>query len=210
MSPTRSRRESPSNACTLFVDPSCPYAWIASRWLTEVAREGALHQVCLGIVSLSVINEGRELEGWYREFNDRAWGPARVAAVVHERHGVEALSSYYEAYGELRHVGGRRDDTAIGDALRGAGLDPDLAAAATDPAVDGLLRDWTERALEPVKADVGTPVLHLDGAGFFGPVLTSIPRRAEAVDLFLAMQTLSRTPSFVEYKRGRTEELRTA
>ena len=78
-----------SAAVVVFVDPSCPFAWITSRWLTEVERQRDL-DLEFRLVSLSVINEDRVLEDWYREFNDRAWGPARVFAAVEKRERAKA------------------------------------------------------------------------------------------------------------------------
>ena len=65
----------------VYVDPCCPFAWITSRWLVEVERQRPL-AFDFRVVGLAVINEGRELDDWYRGFNDRAWGPARVFAAV--------------------------------------------------------------------------------------------------------------------------------
>ncbi len=194
-------------AVTLHVDPSCPFAWITSRWLAEVEAAGRA-AVTYALVSLSVINDGRDIEDWYRDFNDRAWGPSRVAAAVEERHGAEGLRAFYEAFGTLHHVEGRRHE--IAEALRQAGLEPGLAAAAEDSDWDERLRKLTELALAPVHEDVGTPVIHVGDAGFFGPVLSAIPRGDAAVELFDATITLARHPEFLEFKRGRPEELSTS
>src|SRR3954469_10041133 len=87
-------------AVTLYIDPSCPFAWITSRWLLEVSRHRPL-DLRFQVMSLSVLNEGRELEPWYREFNARPGGPARVPAALREGHGHQALSDFYPAMGPL-------------------------------------------------------------------------------------------------------------
>jgi len=199
---TTRRMTTHSRECVLYVDPSCPHAWTTFRWLMKIEQHG-LATVNLGIVSLSVVNEGRELEAWYREFNDAAWGPARVAVAAHDRHGQDGLRRFYTAYGQRRHVHKRRDSALLADALVAAGLEP-LIDTAFDNSLDTSLRDWTNKALQPVAADVGTPVVHLNGSGFYGPVLTSVPQDVEAVALFNALSALSAIPAFVEYKRGRT------
>jgi hypothetical protein len=70
-----------STDATVYVDPSCPFAWITSRWLAEVEAQGGI-ELQIRLLSLSVVNEHRELDEWYRGFNDHAWCPARVMAAV--------------------------------------------------------------------------------------------------------------------------------
>ncbi|WP_432215504.1 hypothetical protein [Streptomyces subrutilus] len=42
----------------------------------------------------------------------------------------------------------------------------------------------SHQAGQAVGEETGTPVVTVDGVGFFGPVLTSIPTGAEAIRLF--------------------------
>lgn len=191
----------------MFVDPSCPFAWIASRWLVEVER---LRDVKLRfrLVSLSVINEDRDLDDWYRAFNDRAWGPARVFAAVDAAHGPDGVRAFYDAFGRRFHVG--RDEglpTVIPAALTDAGLPASIASAADDHRWDTALRASTDYAIDLVGVDVGTPIVQLDGTAVFGPVLTTCPRGSEAVALFDATRTMLATPGFSDLRRRRSETL---
>ncbi|MER6335128.1 disulfide bond formation protein DsbA [Streptomyces sp. NPDC001034] len=186
-----------------YFDPSCPFVWATSRWLLEVERLQPI-DLRFRIMSLSVLNEHRELEPWYREFNDRAWGPARVCAAAEALHGNVVLRDLYTALGRRVHVEGNKDyDVVIPESLDESGLPASLAKAAHTDEFDAALRASHQAGQEAVGEEAGTPVVTVDGAGFFGPVLTSVPRGEEAVRLFQATRILAGTGAFAELKRGR-------
>lgn len=198
----------------LYVDPSCPFAWITERWLTEVEAQRPV-AVEVRLLSLAVVNEYRELDAWYRGFNDAAWAPARVMAAVVERGDVTAGRRFYEAFGNRFHIElGTADEVdrveVARQALADAELPAELIDAAADESWDEHLRLLTKAALEPVGLDVGVPVLHLDGVAASGPVLSAIPRGAAAAELFDAVATMSKLPSFVRFERQRVGSLQTA
>jgi hypothetical protein len=194
-------------AVTLYIDPSCPFAWITSRWLLEVSRHRPL-DLRFQVMSLSVLNEGRELEPWYREFNDRAWGPARVAAAVQEGHGHQALSDFYTAIGTLIHTQQNKDHAVVVPAaLVEAGLPAELAEQAGGTGFDPVLRATHKQVQALVGEELGTPVIVFGDVAFFGPVCTSIPRGDAAVTLFDAVRLAASIPQFTELKRARTSPL---
>ncbi|MBB6439512.1 mycothiol-dependent nitroreductase Rv2466c family protein [Streptomyces candidus] len=187
----------------LYFDATCPFAWVASQWLLEVERLQPI-DLRFRIMSLSVLNEHRELEPWYREFNDRAWGPARVCAAAEALHGNAVLRGLYAALGRRIHVERNKDyDPVIAASLAELGLPASLAKAAHSDAFDAALRASHQGGQEAVGEEAGTPVVTVDGVGFFGPVLTSIPKGEEAIRLFQAIRTLAGMGAFAELKRGR-------
>ncbi|WP_091661739.1 mycothiol-dependent nitroreductase Rv2466c family protein [Micromonospora auratinigra] len=201
------RESSSVPVVTAYVDPSCPFAWITSRWLLEVARLRPI-DLRFDVMSLAVLNEHRELEPWYRAFNDRAWGPARVCVAARERHGGEALARLYPALGHRIHDQGDKDfATVVPAALAEAGLPADLADVAHRSDVDAQLRAGTDRARHLVGEDLGTPTVVVDDVAFFGPVLTSIPRGEEALRVFEGARLLAGCRAFAELKRARSADL---
>lgn len=189
-----------------WFDPACPWAWMTSRWITEVAQHRDV-DLRWHVMSLSVLNEGRDLDEDYRRLMDDSWAAVRVLVAAARDHGDEVLGPLYTALGTRRHPGGRQDtDAIIAESLAEVGLPAELAAVGRTGEVDDLLRASHAEAVALVGDDVGTPVVAIDGAGYFGPVITPAPTGQAALDMFDGLVLMTRVPGFYELKRSRTAD----
>jgi len=187
-----------------WFDPTCPWAWMSSRWLLEAEKVRSIAP-SFHVMSLAVLNEDKEgLSESYREGLRSAWGPVRVCIAAAEAAGDEVLLPLYTALGRRIHLEGRTADRElVEEALREVDLPVSLAQAMDSEEYDEALRKSHDRGMDQVGLDVGTPVISVDGVAFFGPVVTPAPKGEDAGRLWDGTLLVAATPGFYGLKRTR-------
>jgi protein-disulfide isomerase-like protein with CxxC motif len=189
-----------------WFDPLCPWAWITSRWMLAVqeVRDVTTHW---HVMSLGLLNADKEdMDDQYKALMKLAMGPVRVCIAAEQAKGPDVLLPLYTAIGNRIHLEGRRDDpNLLPESLEEVGLPADLASAATSTEFDEALRTSHHAGMDPVGYDVGTPVIHVNGLAFFGPVITPAPKGEAAGKLWDGVLLVAGTEGFFELKRSRDQ-----
>jgi Mycothiol-dependent nitroreductase Rv2466c len=202
-----------------FWDPVCPWAWLTSRWVTEVAGLRGL-SVDWRFICLRLLNAHRDYEkdfsAGYTAVHGSGRKLLRVAAAVRESEGRARMADLYTQFGGDIHVRGRRDEIVehyedgFPDYLRSIGIADEYLAAANDEKWDAVLQAETDEALSRTGKDLGTPIISFtsDGttASFFGPVISRVPRGDEALRLWDAVWEVATFPGLSELKRSLREK----
>lgn len=221
-----SAQDSLAQPCDLefFWDPICPFAWVTSRWVEDVAKLKNF-SVDWRLISLTLLNEDKDYSKFppsYRQLHEKGLAMLRVAAAARKAHGPSVMGPLYTEMGKSIWYQspppgddlpiGQMDDIAQPEHLRkvlvAAGLPEELADSATDASLDAELRSETELALSRTGKDVGTPIITYqppDGPSFFGPVISEPPKGDDALELWDAVLTLAKWSGFSEIKRTRRD-----
>lgn len=192
----------------LYVDPICPYTWLAACWLRLIEKHRDI-DLQYQPMSLSMLNEQRTMDPGYEAHLKIAVGPSRIGTAVWLTHGPDAFRAWHTSFGSIifdrwRYPSRQQYRTAAARALEVNGLPESLIDAENTDEYDKPLRESHLEGTLPVGVDGGTPVIHFAGAAYFGPVLNAIPTTDEALDLFDGLALLAGCRDFFELKRSRT------
>ena len=196
-----------------YFDPVCPWAWITSRWVTNV-QQLRNYEVSWRFISLKMINAERGYAGHeaYELIHNAGLAGLRVASAARAQGGNTSVAALYTALGNAIHVGGRREEMVkdphafLLSVVADAGLPSEIASAYDDSTHDEVIRYETEAALSRTGKDVGTPILTFhpkaaNEASLFGPVISKAPQGDEALKLWDAVQTIAES-GVAEIKRS--------
>jgi hypothetical protein len=198
-----------------YVDQSCPWAWITSRWLLEVAPQRELKiswpSYCLEIrddydVAATVPANYRQqaLEG--HALSHRM---LRIFEAARAEAGEDAVDRLYTEWGRRRFSRRGPDaDELLRETVAAAGLDLRMMDAAGDEKWDGPICESMEIAYSfgGPKTQTPTIVVRTDPPhGFKGPVMAPAPTGPDdAVRLWDAITVLSQHDGFFEITRPRS------
>jgi hypothetical protein len=197
----------------LFIDPSCPWAWITSRWVLEVARPRDLtlywRSYCLEIrddygVAPTVPEEFRQRALDSHAISHRM---LRIFEAARAEGGEGAVGRLYTEWGG-RFFLPRPPEAGdlLAACIAGADLDAALIEAADDEKWDSPIRDAMDAAYAfgGPKTQTPTIVVRADPPhGFKGPVMAPAPEGDAALRLWDAIQVLSEYEGFFEITRPR-------
>jgi Mycothiol-dependent nitroreductase Rv2466c len=205
---------------SVYVDPACPWTWITSQWLREVAPHRNLDL------------RWRSLSLWLRDGEQPQAGvPAEIRALaVAARTQSHRLLRVFEALraasreddvDHLYRLWGERAFTPswppvppgpnlIGEIVTAAGLPAEWAASADDPAWDTIITASMTAAAAACGPGPASPTIVLDDetpVGFAGPVFSPAPLGPAALRAWDAVSALLTEPGFIELSRPRTSPI---
>lgn len=187
-----------------WFDPVCPWAWMTSRWILEVEKVRDI-SVKWNLFSLAHLNRDKELPEDYKSRLIRSWQSTRVIAAAQKEKGSGVTLPLYTSISSRIHLKKMEVGALLfEEALSEVGLNPALAAAMNDESLNAVIIESHERGIALVGNDVGTPIISVGGAAFFGPVISPAPKGEEAGKLWDGVVGVASYPGFFEIKRSRT------
>lgn len=198
----------------MYVDPSCPWAWITSRWLVEVAPERDLsltwRSYCLEIrddygVAATMPEAYRERALAGHALSHRM---LRVFEAARAEAGEMAVDALYTEWGRRYFLGAGGDagEALLAGCIAGYGLNADLLGAADDDKWDVPIVEAMEVAYRFGGPKTQTPTIVVrapEPYGFKGPVMAPAPTGDAALRLWDAISVIAREPGFFEITRPR-------
>ncbi len=196
----------------VFVDPSCPWAWITSRWVQEVAttRDFTVtwRSYCLEIrddydVAPTMPASRRDTALAAHAVSHRM---LRIFEAARAEAGEAAVDALYTEWGRLYFDGATGDDALLARCLAASGLHAELIGAAEESKWDAPIVESMEVAYAFGGPKTQTPTIVVRATppyGFKGPVMAPAPTGEAALNMWDAIAVLAQEPGFFEITRPR-------
>ncbi|MCA2251370.1 hypothetical protein JF729_26675 [Mycobacterium intracellulare] len=184
---------------TLWLDPVCPFSWNTARWLASAADAFDVR-----LMSLAVLNEGRELPPPQRARMSDSRRVGRLMAALGDELGPHAVREAYFAFAD--HYFDRSaevSDKLADHVVHAVGAQRTTAAALDDTSYDAAVATSHHASQDAHGSSAGSPLLTINDHTVFGPVLTGVPEPGEGSDLLEAVRVLVGAPQFSELSRPR-------
>ena len=193
---------------SFYYDPSCPWCWITSRWLTEVqtARDIEIEWLPFSLALKNGELGGEDVTG-HLDTHTIAHRTLRLIEAVHANEGIdrgELFTQFGTAYFIDPKLG---DDDFIPAVLERMNLPATYLGELDNADRDQVLQQHLDEAGEVAGGDdVGVPLLVFETEdeqrlAYFGPVIRRLPTPERGLELWDSILTLATDPDFFELKR---------
>jgi hypothetical protein len=187
---------------SFYFDATCPWTWITSRWLSEVALERNFEIEWLSLSNTLLRDEMKDVAGKA----PLAHRLHRIIEAVRKDHGNKAINDLYGAFGKRWHIDGQQNMIAMEAALQELKLDAEFYVQAGDNmAWDAVLRQSLAAAQNVAAEETCSPLIVVNVLGaqkaFYGPIISSLPTLKDGLKLWDNLTWLLALPNFYQYKR---------
>ena len=195
---------------SFYYDPSCPWCWITSRWLTEVqtARDIKIDWLPFSLALKNGELGGEDVTG-HLDTHTIAHRVLRLVEAVHRDEGIDR-GELFTQFGKSYFIDPKLDDDNVYQAvLDRMGLPTTYLQELDNTDHDPALQQHLDDAVEIAGNDVGVPLIifeTLDGqqVGYFGPVIARMPTPERGLELWDSLACIATGSDFFELKRNRT------
>jgi len=190
-----------------YYDPSCPWCWITSRWLTEVqaARDVEIDWLPFSLALKNGELDGEDVTG-HLDTHTIAHRTLRLIEAVHQAEGIDR-GELFTQFGKSYFIDPElNDDDFIPAVLARMKLSSSYLDELENTDRDQELRQHLENAVEIAGDDVGVPLIIFetdDGqrVGYFGPVIRRLPTFKRSLELWDSIRCIAEDSDFFELKR---------
>lgn len=194
---------------SFYYDPSCPWCWITSRWLTEVQQE---REIGIDWLPFSLALKNGELGGQdvtgHLDTHTIAHRVLRIVEAIHRDEGIDR-GELFTQFGKAYFIDPKLDDeTFYAAVLERMNLSSRYLVELDNVEHDQALQQHLEDAIEIAGDDIGVPLIIFDTTdgervGYFGPVLRRMPTPERGLEIWDSLYTIATGPDFYELKRKR-------